>query len=108
MSVSEQNNIVDASSVHDLDPFDSDDLFRDIDTNEMAIDGMAEFSSLNEATTAAKSKKEQLWEQFTGQKYIISSPRPTPRNKSRTITILKCSSVMLGSTCLRRSTASGL
>ena len=88
VSVSEQNNTVDASSVHNLDPFDSDDLFRDFNTNEMEIDGMAECSSLNEAITAAKSKtvdlkskKEQLWEQFTGQKYIISSPCPTLRKQ---------------------------
>ena len=88
VSVSEQNNTVDVSSVHHLDSFDSDDLFRDFNTNEMEIDGMAECSSLNEATTAAKSKtidlkskKEQLWEQFTGQKYIISSPRPTLRKQ---------------------------
>ena len=73
MSVSEQNNTMDVLSVHHLDSFDSDDLFRDFNTNEMEIDGMAEYFLLNEATTAAKSKtidlkskKEQLWEQFIG------------------------------------------
>jgi hypothetical protein len=65
--VSEQNNT-----------FDSDDLFRDfntneIDMNEIEIDSIVECFLLNKATTTAKSKiidlkskKEQLWEQFTG------------------------------------------
>ena len=71
VSVSKQNNTVDALLVYNLDLFDSNDLFRDFNTNEMEINGMAEYSSLNEAITAAKfktidlkSKKKQLWEQF--------------------------------------------
>ena len=59
-------------SVYYLDSFDSDNLFKDfntneIDINEMEIDGIVECSLLNEATTTVKfktidlkPKKEQL------------------------------------------------
>ena len=71
--VSKQNNTIDASLVYNLDPFNSNNLFRDFNTNKMEIDSIVECFSLNKAITAAKSKtvdlkskKEQLWEQFTG------------------------------------------
>ena len=88
MLVSKQNNTVDALLVYNIDPFDSNNLFRYFNTNEMEIDSMAECPLFNKAITAAKPKtidlkfkKEQLWEQFTGQKYIISSPYPTLRKQ---------------------------
>ena len=69
MLVSKQNNALDASSVHYLDSFNSNDLFRDLNTNKIEINGMVECSSLNKAMTTTKSKtvdlkskKEQLWE----------------------------------------------
>jgi len=69
VSVSKQNNTVDALSVYNVDPFNSNDLFRYFNTNEMEIDGIMECPLFNEAITAAKpktvdlkSKKEQLWE----------------------------------------------
>ena len=47
---------MDASLVYNLDPFNSNDLFRDFNINKMEINGMAECFSLNEATTIVKSK----------------------------------------------------
>lgn len=61
MLISKQNNTVNVLSVHHLDSFNSDDLFRDfntnkIDTNKIEINSIAEYSSLNKAITIAKSK----------------------------------------------------
>jgi len=65
--VSNQNNIVDALSVYYLDSFDSNNLFRDFNTNKIEINSIVECFSLNKAITIAKSetvdlksKKEQL------------------------------------------------
>ena len=60
VSVSKQNNTVDALLVYNLDLFDSNDLFRDFNINKMEIDSTAECSSLNKATTIAKSKTVDL------------------------------------------------
>ena len=67
MLVSKQNNTIDALLVYNLDPFNSNNLFRDFNTNKIDINSIAECSSLNKATTIAKSKtidlkskKEQL------------------------------------------------
>ena len=53
--------------VHYLNSFDSNNLFRDFNTNEMEINGITECSLFNKAITAAKpkiiglkSKKKQL------------------------------------------------
>ena len=58
--VSKQNNTIDALSVYNLDPFNSNNLFRDFNTNKMEINGMAECFLLNKAITAAKSKTVDL------------------------------------------------
>jgi hypothetical protein len=52
---------VNVSFVHYLDSFNSDNLFRDfnsneIDINKMEINDIVECFSLNKATTAVKSK----------------------------------------------------
>jgi hypothetical protein len=52
---------VNVSLVHYLDSFNSDNLFRDFNTNEidinkMEINDIVECFSLNKATTAVKSK----------------------------------------------------
>ena len=67
--VSKQNNTVDALLVYNLDPFNSNNLFRDFNTNKIEINGIVECFLLNKAITTAKSKtvglkfkKEQLWE----------------------------------------------
>ena len=67
MSVFEQNNTIDVLLVHYLDSFNSDNLFRDFNTNKMEIDSIIKYSLLNKATTVVKpktiglkSKKEQL------------------------------------------------
>ena len=67
MSVFKQNNTIDVLLVHYLDSFNSDNLFRDFNTNKMEIDSIIKYSLLNKATTVVKpktiglkSKKEQL------------------------------------------------
>ena len=54
--VFKQNNTINVLSVHYLNSFDSDNLFRDFNTNKMEINSIVECFLLNKTITAVKPK----------------------------------------------------